>query len=210
MPPNTFSTPVVPTSLGPKLDTVDLQQLIDKVIPHIYPTVAVLPTDPPQAPNNVQVFGLKITGNDSHLSTVLANLAFSDLIGALAALTITVDTYQNGSKLSSANYRVEGTSADTSKVGSLSIKQIVKALGDIKFTVTNLSNPGHQKSFEVTSTVESSVEENHDLGVPIGQLTAKYVFLLKKLLRFCVTDVSGPQSGAGKYVALDGNKTHDE
>jgi hypothetical protein len=56
MPPNTFSTPVVPTSLGPKLDTVDLQQLIDKVIPHIYPTVAVLPTDPPQAPNNVQGF----------------------------------------------------------------------------------------------------------------------------------------------------------
>jgi hypothetical protein len=92
----------------------------------------------------------------------------------------------------------------------LSIAAIVGLLGQNAVDVAD----GQSTFYTITGTPDTPDQnpENPDLNAPIGPLTAKYVFLLKKLYKFTVTavDAAGNSSGPSTDYTVDGNKTFDE
>ena len=193
----------------PKIGNSSLKQLVDSFLPNIYPTVAN--ADAGQQPTSVIVYGIAKDTEpaDDNKNTKLDNLKFSDFVKVLADYKFKVTRYNNGSAGPGSVYSVTIQSTDTTLVGSLSIAEIVKLLGQNPVEVAD----GQSTSYTITASTDTPDQnpENPDLAKPIGPLTAKYVFLLKKLYKFTVTAVpAGQQPGPSKYYTMDGNKTFNE
>jgi len=194
----------------PKIGNSSLKQLVDNVLQHIYPTVAN--ADARKEPTSVTVYGITVDTEpaDTRKNTRLDSLKFSDLVQVLAEYKFKVTRYNNGSPGPSSVYSVSVQSTDTTIVGNLSIAAIVGLLGQNAVNVAD----GQSTFYTITGTPDTPDQnpENPDLNAPIGPLTAKYVFLLKKLYKFTVTavDAAGKSSGPSTDYTVDGNKTFNE
>ena len=217
MPDEPIAHPAARTSHRP-LGQRNLRDLIDNFLPHIYPTTAVLKSG--QHPNTVNVFGIvkQSEPNDPGLQSPLNDLPFSKLLDLVSGYTFKVTRYESGNPQPSTVYSVKcshpnpGTSLSdgrslASTFHDLSMNDIVGLLPQVEFTVAPEPSGQPASPHTISGIVEHEVENNPDLSKPVGDLSAKYVFLLKKLFRFTVTNKS---RGSGFAVAMDGNKTYNE
>jgi hypothetical protein len=197
----------MPTPIG----QLSLQYLVDTFLPKIFPTDTTAQAG--QDPTSVAVYNIvrQTDSGDDNRKKKLENLAFSDLVKALAGYTFKVTKYTNGTAAANASvYSVSVQSTDSTLVGRLSIDDIVSLLGQNAVTVTSVGQ--QPKYYSIVGDLDG-VEHNPDLGKPIRPLSPKYVFLLKKLFRFTVTPVDAanqPTGGASTVHAMDGGKNFVE
>jgi hypothetical protein len=203
MPNQTFTTPTPGSPSGLPIGQRTLKDLVDTFLPDIYPTVTIMKG----TPTSVDVYGIvkDAEPSDPRIGTVLDSLTFSDLLELLAKYKFKVTKYVSGTPKTPVVYTVAGKSSDATDVGSLSMDAIVGLLASIAFNVS--TDGGTPKPYTIKGKVENDVESNPHLSQPIGKFTAKYVFLLKHLYRFSVTENT---SGVVFEVNSDGNKTNHE
>jgi len=169
--------------------------------------------------NKVNVFGLSasVPTGANPATTVLNQLNLHDLIGLLSSFVFEVKTFTNGSVTSTTSYQITGVSPTSGNalanghsfathVGTLSLADIVALLPQATFTVA--TPPGsHGVPWTISGSVQTDVPKNPDLDVPVGQFTAKYVFLLCHFFELTCKDTS---TGAPIIAILDGNKRLQE
>jgi hypothetical protein len=170
-------------------------------------------------PNQVNVFGLSasVATGANPGTTVLNQLKLHDLIGLLSSLVFEVKTLTNGSVTSTISYQIIGSSPTAGNalanghsfathVGTLSLADIVALLPQATFSVA--TPPGSQGvPWTISGSVQTDVPQNPALDDPVGQFTAKYVFLL---CHFFELTCKNNSTGAPIIAILDGNKRLQE
>jgi hypothetical protein len=169
--------------------------------------------------NKVNVFGLRasVSTGANPGTTVLNQLKLHDLIGLLSSFVFEVKALTNGSVTSTTSYQITGSSPTSGNalanghsfathVGTLSLADIVALLPQATFSVA--TPPGGQGvPWTVSGSVQTDVPQNPDLKDPVGQFTAKYVFLLWHFFELTCKNNS---TGAPIIAILDGNKRLQE